>query len=118
MVVSWPWPMVCVPVISDTVPSCSKRMSTFSVGRPPVALMWQATPMPRSRHRFAFLAACRETRQVGLPVRVSKVAGKSPLSTVNLSALVIGMPWRQSCAGADRYGRNRIGVPPRRSAAR
>jgi hypothetical protein len=31
--------MVWVPVISDTVPSASNRMSTFSRGEPPVALM-------------------------------------------------------------------------------
>ena len=30
---------LCVPVISDTVPSGSKRMSTFSSGGPPVPLM-------------------------------------------------------------------------------
>ena len=38
-VVSWPWPIVWVPVISDTVPSASKRISTFSDGAPPVPLM-------------------------------------------------------------------------------
>ncbi len=34
-----PWPIVCVSVISETVPSASNRMSTFSCGDPPVALM-------------------------------------------------------------------------------
>jgi len=34
-----PLPDRLVPVISDTVPSASKRMSTFSCGEPPVPLM-------------------------------------------------------------------------------
>ncbi len=92
MVVSWPWPMVWVPVISDTLPSGSKRISTFSVGAPPVALMWQARPMPR-RLPFASLAARRagKAARSARSIAASNVARKSPLSTAKLNALVIGV---------------------------
>ena len=84
--------MVWVPVISATVPSGSKRMSTFSRGAPPVALMWQAKPRPRSFPRAALAARRAAKPATSARARArSKWAGKSPLSTVKPSALVIGI---------------------------
>ncbi len=64
--------MVWVPVISATVPSGAKRMSTFSCGEPPVPLMWQAKPRPRSRPRAALSA-----RRAGKPATSARASARS-----------------------------------------
>ena len=92
-VVSWPWPMCCVPVISDTVPSGSKRTSTFSSRRAAGALdvVGKAQPAPAGRAPRSLCGGRRSPLYRRVASANSSVSGKAPLSTWKPNALVIGM---------------------------